>query len=310
MPSALPASRTSSRWRLRLRGGLVQRGDRRARQLELPARLQRDRLRALPLRPLQRDDIVALDDRLPAEATDHLLHQRADAVRARHRGSARWCRYGTGTSRAPCRSASCALGFSPAAIQATRSARARMVGLGAPSWRVDIRVPFGRRGMAGGDRAHHMAAPRPPTRHQMIASSRRLHGSDRPHGRIFPEVARRERLRGGLGCSHDRRLGMWSKEDDSRSPRGQASRFRGFRRRRDLPFGHIAVTAEAITRYARAFDPQPFHLSEEQARDSNVGRLIASGYHTCCMMMRMARRRPARRPLCDGLAGPRRREAS
>ena len=54
-----------------------------------------------------------------------------------------------------------------------------------------------------------------------------------------------------------------------------------------IPFGHIAVTAEAITRYARAFDPQPFHLSEDLAKDTNIGRLIASGYHTCCMIMRM-----------------------
>jgi len=52
-------------------------------------------------------------------------------------------------------------------------------------------------------------------------------------------------------------------------------------------FGHKTVTEADIVRYARAFDPQPFHLSEETARDSNVGRLIASGYHTCCIMMRM-----------------------
>lgn len=54
-----------------------------------------------------------------------------------------------------------------------------------------------------------------------------------------------------------------------------------------LPFGRMKVTKEGIVRYARAFDPQPFHLSEQAARDSNVGRLIASGYHTCCIMMRM-----------------------
>lgn len=54
-----------------------------------------------------------------------------------------------------------------------------------------------------------------------------------------------------------------------------------------VPFGRMKVTKEAIVRYARAFDPQPFHLSEELAKDSNVGRLIASGYHTCCIMMRM-----------------------
>ena len=54
-----------------------------------------------------------------------------------------------------------------------------------------------------------------------------------------------------------------------------------------IPFGHAKVTTADIVRYARAFDPQPFHLSEETAKDSNVGRLIASGYHTCCIMMRM-----------------------
>ncbi|MEQ1716966.1 MAG: MaoC family dehydratase [Hyphomicrobium sp.] len=55
-----------------------------------------------------------------------------------------------------------------------------------------------------------------------------------------------------------------------------------------VPFGRMTVTKDDIVRYARAFDPQAFHLSEETARDTNVGRLIASGYHTCCLMMRMA----------------------
>ncbi len=71
-------------------------------------------------------------------------------------------------------------------------------------------------------------------------------------------------------------------------PRGKHLDYEDFVVGAVVPFGRIAVTTEDITRYARAFDPQPFHLSEEQARDSNVGRLIASGYHTCCMMMRMA----------------------
>jgi acyl dehydratase len=54
-----------------------------------------------------------------------------------------------------------------------------------------------------------------------------------------------------------------------------------------VPFGSMSVSRDDIVRYARAFDPQPFHLSEELARDTNVGRLIASGYHTCCIMMRL-----------------------
>lgn len=54
-----------------------------------------------------------------------------------------------------------------------------------------------------------------------------------------------------------------------------------------ISFGRKVVMVDEITAWARAFDPQPFHLSEELARDTNVGRLIASGYHTCAMLMRM-----------------------
>ena len=54
-----------------------------------------------------------------------------------------------------------------------------------------------------------------------------------------------------------------------------------------VAFGHKHVTSDEITAFARAFDPQPFHLSEELARDTNIGRLIASGYHTCALLMRM-----------------------
>ena len=55
-----------------------------------------------------------------------------------------------------------------------------------------------------------------------------------------------------------------------------------------IPFGRMKVTRDQIVHYARAFDPQAFHLSEQLAKDTNIGRLIASGYHTCCIMMRMA----------------------
>ena len=54
-----------------------------------------------------------------------------------------------------------------------------------------------------------------------------------------------------------------------------------------VAFGHMEVTREEIIAFARAFDPQPFHLSEESAKASNVGRLIASGYHTCALLMRL-----------------------
>lgn len=52
-------------------------------------------------------------------------------------------------------------------------------------------------------------------------------------------------------------------------------------------YGDWRVTADEIVAYARQYDAQPFHLSEETARDTFVGRLIASGWHTVAMQMRM-----------------------
>jgi len=47
------------------------------------------------------------------------------------------------------------------------------------------------------------------------------------------------------------------------------------------------VTAEAIKAFARAFDPQPFHTDEGAARDSFFGGLVASGWHTAGITMRL-----------------------
>ena len=61
----------------------------------------------------------------------------------------------------------------------------------------------------------------------------------------------------------------------------------------DLPVGHVRefggmlVTREAIVEFARAYDPQPFHLDDAAAAASPFGRLAASGWHTCAMAMRM-----------------------
>ena len=57
-------------------------------------------------------------------------------------------------------------------------------------------------------------------------------------------------------------------------------------------FGRYEVTREEIIEYARQFDPQPFHLDEEAARASIFGGLIASGWHTGAMFIRM---------VCDGM---------
>ncbi|WP_270937033.1 MaoC/PaaZ C-terminal domain-containing protein [Falsiroseomonas oryzae] len=44
--------------------------------------------------------------------------------------------------------------------------------------------------------------------------------------------------------------------------------------------GGFVLTREEVLDFARRFDPQPFHLEEEAARDSLFGRLVASGLHT------------------------------
>lgn len=56
-------------------------------------------------------------------------------------------------------------------------------------------------------------------------------------------------------------------------------------------FGPRTVTREEIVDFAAQFDPQPMHLDEEAARETMLGGLGASGWHTCAMLMRM---------LCDG----------
>jgi acyl dehydratase len=58
-----------------------------------------------------------------------------------------------------------------------------------------------------------------------------------------------------------------------------------------ITFGRKTVTRDEIIAFGRAFDPQPMHTDEEAAKATPVGGLIASGWHTCAMMMRM---------VCDG----------
>jgi acyl dehydratase len=53
-------------------------------------------------------------------------------------------------------------------------------------------------------------------------------------------------------------------------------------------YGPRLVSREEIVAFAAEFDPQPMHLDEEAARASMLGGLAASGWHTCCLLMRMA----------------------
>ncbi|PQO98256.1 dehydratase [Massilia phosphatilytica] len=63
--------------------------------------------------------------------------------------------------------------------------------------------------------------------------------------------------------------------------------FEDFEPGQDIDLGTRAVTEEEIVAFARAFDPQPFHVDRDAAAASIYGGVIASGWHTCSMMMRM-----------------------
>ncbi len=61
-----------------------------------------------------------------------------------------------------------------------------------------------------------------------------------------------------------------------------------------LSMGSKTVSEEEIIAFARQFDPQPFHVDHDAAAGSIYGGVIASGWHTCSMMMRL---------VVDGLMG-------
>jgi len=52
-------------------------------------------------------------------------------------------------------------------------------------------------------------------------------------------------------------------------------------------FGQILIEEAEIIDFAQRFDPQPFHLDPEAAKQSLYGVLIASGWHTASLMMRI-----------------------
>jgi acyl dehydratase len=61
----------------------------------------------------------------------------------------------------------------------------------------------------------------------------------------------------------------------------------------DFPPGNVresrarTITRDEIFTFAGQFDPQPFHLDEEAAKRSIFGGLLASGWHTCAIHMRL-----------------------
>jgi acyl dehydratase len=56
---------------------------------------------------------------------------------------------------------------------------------------------------------------------------------------------------------------------------------------REIVLGPIAVTADEIVAFARSYDPQWFHVDPARAADDRWGGLIASGWQTCGLAMRL-----------------------
>jgi acyl dehydratase len=52
-------------------------------------------------------------------------------------------------------------------------------------------------------------------------------------------------------------------------------------------YGPRLVTREEIVAFAAEFDPQPMHLDEAAASATLLGGLGASGWHICCLLMRI-----------------------
>jgi len=55
----------------------------------------------------------------------------------------------------------------------------------------------------------------------------------------------------------------------------------------ETDFGSYAVTREEVLEFARKYDPQPFHVDKEAAARSPYGGLIASGWHTALIWMKL-----------------------
>jgi len=54
-----------------------------------------------------------------------------------------------------------------------------------------------------------------------------------------------------------------------------------------LEFGAIRVDEAEVIEFARHYDPQPFHIDAEAAAQGSFGGLIASGWHTGSLVMRL-----------------------
>jgi acyl dehydratase len=54
-----------------------------------------------------------------------------------------------------------------------------------------------------------------------------------------------------------------------------------------IHFGPLTVTREEVITFAAEYDPQPFHLSDEEAAATHFGSLSASGWQSTALFMKM-----------------------
>ncbi len=63
--------------------------------------------------------------------------------------------------------------------------------------------------------------------------------------------------------------------------------FEDFKPGEVIELGSRTITKGAIVAFAREFDPQVFHVDEEAAKQTIYGGLLASGWHTGSLLMRL-----------------------
>lgn len=68
---------------------------------------------------------------------------------------------------------------------------------------------------------------------------------------------------------------------------GKRMYFEDFFAGQEMELGSKTVSEEEIIAFATDFDPQPFHVDHDAGAASIFGSVIASGWHTCSMMMRL-----------------------
>jgi acyl dehydratase len=54
-----------------------------------------------------------------------------------------------------------------------------------------------------------------------------------------------------------------------------------------IEVGTVDVDKDEVIEFASRYDPQSFHIDEEAAKQSIYGGLIASGWHSCALIMRL-----------------------